>query len=68
MRKVDRLLKEAKLEMRSAKGQRNNHVEKLMKTQEIVIIYNVKRYKIGNNITTVNFAVQNTRDKRKHVE
>lgn len=49
------------------KRKKNNHIEKLMKTQEIVIICNVKRYKIGNN-TPVNFVVQNIGDQRKPVE
>lgn len=35
--KVNGILKEAELEMRNGKRQRNSQVEKLMKTQEILI-------------------------------
>lgn len=52
--------------MRNAKRQRNNRVEKLMKSRNCNQF--VKRSNTGNNILTVNLAMQITGDKRKNVE
>lgn len=57
------MLKETNLEMRNPKRQRNTQVENLMKSRN----YNqyVKRNNKGNNIITVNLAIQITETKGK---